>query len=303
MTPLSRLPEYLYLPTGATELNQAQRLFHGRGHAYEGLNHISIDWLPPVLLITLYAPESEEDLHALTSSLQALLPSCRSVQVQYRYQSNGPIQILRGDVISELILEENRLKFQVRLGKNRNMGLFLDMKNGRDWVFKHSKNQRVLNLFAYTCGFSVAAIAGGARSVFNVDMSSGALTIGRENHRLNGHSLNHVEFGKLNIFKSFGRLRKRDPFDLLICDPPTFQQGSVDIAKDYAKILRRLDQFTAPGARLLLCLNAPHLAQSFLIDQVNECAPEYNFVEAIAPPPVFVDAEGRGLKVLSFQRD
>ncbi|MEE9445661.1 MAG: class I SAM-dependent methyltransferase, partial [Cocleimonas sp.] len=239
MPKITDLLKHLQLPSGALELTQAQRLFHGRGHAFEKLEHVSIDWLSPVILITLFAPESVPDIKELADELLLLLPSCESIQLQHRYELSGPIDVIWGKEVSELAIDESGLKYHIQLGKSRNTGLFLDMKNGRDWVRSEAKNKRVLNLFAYTCGFSVASIAGGAHSILNVDMSSPALNIGRDNHRLNQQSLSQVKFEKLNILKSFGRLKKRGPFDLLICDPPTFQKGSVNIIKDYPKIMKR----------------------------------------------------------------
>jgi 23S rRNA (cytosine1962-C5)-methyltransferase len=130
----------------------------------------------------------------------------------------------------------------------------------------------------------VAAIAGGAQSVLNVDMSSAALNVGRENHRLNQQELTKVRFEKLNIFNSFSRFKKRGPFDLLVCDPPTLQKGSVDIVRDYPKILRRLDQFMAPNAMLVLCLNAPELGREFLLQHMQELAPNYLLIELMLRP-------------------
>jgi 23S rRNA (cytosine1962-C5)-methyltransferase len=175
------------------------------------------------------------------------------------------------------------------------------MYNGRKWVQEHSKDKRVLNLFAYTCGFSVAAIAGKAKSVLNVDMSSTALNVGRDNHRLNQQSLEQVSFEKLNIFKSFGRLKKQGAFDLLICDPPTFQKGSVNIIRDYPKIMRHLSQFMAPESTLLLCLNAPQPGNNFIIEHMAQLAPNYTLVEKIKPPKVYVEADDKGLKILCFK--
>ena len=301
MPALSQLPKHLQLPTNPNELIQAQRLFHGRGHAYEGLHHITVDWLPPVALITLFAPEPDSEIKVFANYLASLLPSCKSVQLQHRYELSGPIDVIHGSAIQQFSIQENNLQFQIRLGRSRNTGLFLDMQNGRRWVQEHSKNKRVLNLFAYTCGFSVAAIAGKAKSVINVDMSSAALNVGRDNHRLNQQSLEQVRFEKLNIFKSFSRLIKRGPFDLLICDPPTFQKGSVNIIRDYPKIMRRLSQFMAPGSTLLLCLNAPELRSDFLIEHMAEHAPNYTLVEEIKPPKVYVEAEEKGLKILCFK--
>ena len=301
MSTLSQLSQYLQLPLTPDKLLQAQRLFHGRGHAYEGLCHVTVDWLPPVILITLFAPESRTEIDGLADWLVSQIPSCKSVQIQHRYELKGPIDVIRGDAIRNLAIRENELHFLLSLGSSRNTGLFLDMQNGRKWVQAHSKEKRVLNLFSYTCGFSVAALAGNAKLVLNVDMSSAALNIGRKNHQLNQQPLEQVRFEKLNIFKSFGRLKKRGPFDLLICDPPTFQKGSVDIIRDYPKILRRLDEFMAAGSTLLLCLNAPELGRDFLIEHMAELAPQYKLVEEIKPPQVYLEAEGKGLKVLCFK--
>ena len=301
MSTLSQLPDYLSFPVTEKQWLQAQRLFHGRGHAYNGLHHITIDWLPPVILITLFANEEQSEIDQLTDFLISHIPACKSVQLQHSYQLSGPIDVIWGEAISQLVITENNLKFQISLGQARNTGLFFDMKNGRHWVQEHANNKRVLNLFSYTCGFSVAAIAGNASSVLNVDMSSAALNAGRQNHRLNQQALDKVSFEKLNIFKSFGRLKKRGPFDLLICDPPTFQKGSVDIAKDYPKIMRRLNEFMAAGSSLILCLNAPELDRDFLLAHMADLAPDYQFIEEIKPPSVYVEAEEKGLKVLYFK--
>jgi 23S rRNA (cytosine1962-C5)-methyltransferase len=298
---LSQLSQYLQLPLAPDQLLQAQRLFHGRGHAYEGLYHVTVDWLPPVILITLFAPEPASEIDGLADWLLSQIPSCKSVQLQHRNELKGPIDVIRGDAIRNLAIQENELHFYISLGLSRNTGLFLDMQNGRKWVQAHSNEKRVLNLFSYTCGFSVAAITGNAKSVLNVDMSSAALNVGRKNHQLNQQSLEQVRFEKLNVFKSFGRLKKRGPFDLLICDPPTFQKGSVDIIRDYPKILRRLDGFMAKESTLLLCLNAPELGREFLIEYMVEFAPQYKLVEEIKPPQVYLEAEGKGLKVLCFK--
>lgn len=301
MSKLSDLSKYLKIPAEAKDLLQAQRLFHGRGHSYGGLHHITVDWLSPVALITLFKPETCSEIDALANILRSHFPSCTSIQLQHRYELPGPIDVIWGENIQQLAVKENGLKFTINLGLARNTGLFLDMKNGRNWVQAHCNNKHVLNLFAYTCGFSVAAIAGNAKSVLNVDLSRSALNVGRENHRLNQQVLETVRFEKLNIFKSFGRFKKRGPFDLLICDPPTFQKGSVDIIKDYPKIMRRLDDFMAPESTLILCLNAPDLGREFLIDHMAKLAPQYILAEEIQPPEVYAEAEGKGLKILCFK--
>ena len=281
----------------------AQRLFHGRGHRWPGLEHINIDWYRPLALITLYAEEEIQQLRGLAALLVEQVGALQVV-VQYRCRAGAPFECLHGDMPQQMVIHEHQLAYQLHLNRSQNTGLFLDMANGRRWVQEHAKGRNVLNLFAYTCGFSVAAIAGGATKVVNIDMSKGALSHGRENHRLNGQDVSRVIFEGVNLFKSWGRVKKFGPYDLLVCDPPTFQKGSVDIRRDYAKILRRLPEYMNPGANLLLCLNAPDLGEDFLLDQVAEHAPQCRFVERVANPEVFAEAQqGRGLKVLHFRFD
>ena len=286
----------------ATGKGDCRRLFHGRGHAYPGFEHINIDWLPPVVLITLYREEPPEMTAELAEALMARLPECRSVQVQYRCRHKAPVELLRGKPMEEFVVEESGLKYGIRLGPTQNSGLFLDMRNGRQSVRDHAAGKRVLNLFAYTCAFSVAAVAGGADKVVNMDLSRAALARGRENHHLNGHDLGRVRFEGVDILKSFSRIRKHGPYDLLICDPPSLQKGSVDIERDYKKIIRRIPQFMAPGSRLLLCLNSPDLDEAFLRETVAAECPDCRFLERIANPEIFADAiPGRGLKALLFE--
>lgn len=280
---------------------ESQRLFHGRGHAYAGLEHVNIDWLEPVILITLYQEVDNAWLLKQVNQLQTLTEKCRSIQVQYRCRRFAPCELLWGDEVDHLKAKELGLSYHISLGKAQNSGLFLDMRNGREWVKNHSAGKRVLNLFSYTCAFSVVALAGGASKVVNIDMSKSSLSKGRDNHRLNEQDLSNVIFEGVDIFKSYGRLKKHGPYELLISDPPSFQKGSVDIERDYKKIIRRLPELMAINGDVLLCLNSPDLDENFLREQVeNEC-PDCVFQYRIDTPEVFQEAHpGKGLKCLYF---
>jgi 23S rRNA (cytosine1962-C5)-methyltransferase len=290
------------IPYLIPETHQAQRLFHGRGHAYAGYEHVSIDWLTPVVVITLYKAVDNDDLTQLAQDLFSSLADCHSVQVQYRYLKHAPFELLIGEECTQTVVEENGLKYKITLGRAQNTGLFLDMKTGRQWVQKNSNDAKVLNLFSYTCAFSVAALAGGATQVFNIDMSRTSLTSGRDNHRLNNQDTSRVKFEAIDIFKSFGRIKKHGPYDLLICDPPSFQKGSVDIKRDYKKIIRRIPDFMGSGSLLMLCLNSPDLDTEFLKQTVEDECADCRYITEIEPPEVFVEAmQGKGLKVLIYE--
>jgi 23S rRNA (cytosine1962-C5)-methyltransferase len=232
-----------HLKTSIESINQlngltdCQRLFHGRGHAYPELSHVNVDWFSPIVLITLYQEVDDAWLSEQVSGLQVLIPECVSIQVQFRSRKFAPSEVFWGEEISELRTQEHGLKYHISLGKAQNSGLFLDMGNGREGVKNNSEGKNVLNLFAYTCAFSVAAIAGGAKQVINIDMSKSSLSKGRENHKLNKQDGSKIKYEGVDIFKSYNRLKKHGPYDLLICDPPSFQKGSVNIERDYKKII------------------------------------------------------------------
>ena len=280
---------------------ESQRLFHGRGHAYPELSHVNVDWLEPVILITLYQEVEPSWLAEQVELLKALTDKCHSIQVQYRCRKFAPCELLWGEEVANLHALEHNLKYHISLGKAQNSGLFLDMRNGREWVKNHSDNKCVLNLFSYTCAFSIAALAGNASKVVNVDMSKSSLTKGRENHRLNKQDLSKVAFEGVDIFKSYGRLKKHGPYQLLVSDPPSFQKGSVDIVRDYKKIIRRLPELMSDNGDVLLCLNSPDLDAEFLMAEVARECPECVFQYKIDTPEVFKEAHlGKGLKCLYF---
>ena len=283
------------------DLNQCQRLFHGRGHAFKGLSHVNVDWFSPVILITLYRSVEHDWLELQLDKLKTRFSECRSIQVQHRYLGRPIIECVWGEDIQQLIAVENGLSYAINFGQSQNVGLFLDMANGRRWVKQQCRDKNVLNLFAYTCAFSIAALASGASKVVNIDMAKGALSKGRENHKINQQDLAQVKFEAVDIFKSFSRLKKYGPYDVMICDPPSFQKGSVNIARDYKKIIKRIPEFMSDNASLLMCLNSPDLDEEFLLAEVARECPDCIFKEKIANPEVFKEAEqGKGLKVLHF---
>jgi 23S rRNA (cytosine1962-C5)-methyltransferase len=160
----------------------------------------------------------------------------------------------------------------------------------------------VLNLFAYTCGFSVAAIQAGASGVMNVDMSRSSLNKGRDNHRLNQHDLSKVSFLGHDIFRSWGKIKKGGPYDMVIIDPPSFQKGSFALTKDYKKILKRLPELLNEDGVVMACVNSPTVSPDFLIESMQLEAPALEFQYRLDNPPEFIDVdESASLKVMIFQ--
>lgn len=289
--------------------DESRRLFHGRGRCWPDLEQVTVDWLQGVLLVCLFREPEADELANLRQLLLQLAASdgwrksaAHTLLLQHRWQAESPTEVLVGETLHEWDIIEHGLRYRLDLCRRQNSGLFLDMRYGRQWVQAHAAGKRVLNLFAYTCGFSVAAMEGGASGVVNLDMARAALNRGRDNHRLNGHELAHIEFLGHELFRSWGKVRRLGPYDLVIIDPPSFQRGSFVLSSDYRKVLRKLPELLNAGGQVLACVNDPAVGSDFLIEGMAAEAPGLRFVERLANPPEFPDAEAEGgLKVLLFQ--
>jgi len=297
----------------------AQRIFHGRGGLFPGCEQWSLDAYPPVFVLTSFEPVADEELATIGAALEArwsqIAPGeplnwvfqCRHEQM--RVQGRADTRLMAGSVPDPHVVTEQGARFRVHVLKGQNHGLFLDMAEGRRWVREHlaadrarePRGAKVLNLFAYTCAFSVAALQAGARHVMNVDMAHGAIGIGQQNHQLNGLA-SGASFLAHDILSTWGKITRGGPYGLVIVDPPSYQKGSFVATKDYARLMRRLPDLLAPGGHALLCLNAPELGTDFLQGQMQELAPELAFVERVPNPPVFADVQAeRALKVLVYR--
>ncbi|MCU1752694.1 class I SAM-dependent methyltransferase [Pseudomonas sp. 6D_7.1_Bac1] len=302
---------HLHLLTAlAAAPDETRRLFHGRGRCWPGLEQLTVDWMQGVVLVSLFKEPDPAQLEALKQLLMAITQSpeweksgAHTLLLQHRYLPQSTTEWLLGETIEELTITEGGLRYRVDLGQKQNSGLFLDMRYGRNWVRDNARGKRVLNLFAYTCGFSVAAIEGGAEHVVNLDMSRAALSRGRDNHRLNGHDLSKVSFLGHDLFKSWGKVINGGPYDLVIIDPPSFQKGSFLLTKDYQRVLRRLPELLSRQGVVLACMNDPAFGSDFLIDGVTREAPSLRFEQRLENPPEFPDTDAEsGLKALVFRQ-
>ncbi|MEG2579902.1 class I SAM-dependent methyltransferase [Comamonas sp.] len=291
----------------------AQRIFHGRGGRFPGCEHLVLDAFPPVLLLTSFQPLDDAALTTIDHALQARwaqIGQGKPMNWVFQTRQSGnkvETRLMAGSVPEPHTVTEAGLQFRAHVLRGQNHGLFLDMAEGRRWVHEHVAQHpehrhgiKVLNLFAYTCAFSVAALHAGARQVLNMDMSQSALATGQQNHQLN--ALSGASFLAHDIFSSWGKITRSGPYHLIVIDPPSYQKGSFIATKDYGKLMRRLPDLLRPGGHVLLCLNAPELGTAFLKEQMAEIAPTLQFVERVANPAAFADVdEERSLKVLVYR--
>ena len=279
-----------------------KRVFHGRGKFYgEKYKDITIDSIDTIILISLYKEiDFEKEIIAFVKDT---IQNTRhtTIVLQKRYEKETPMQVVQGVLDETIFAIEDGLKIKLNLKNNQNNGYFADMKNGRSFVKEKAKDKNILNLFSYTCAFSLFAIAGGAKSVTNVDMNKNVLSIGRENHRINNFDTKNINFMPYNILKSFSRIKKYAPYDMIIIDPPSFQKGSFIASNDYIKIIKKLDLLSQKGTIILACLNAPELDSQFLIDLFKEHAQAFAYTQKLNNLEEFpTQEEEKSLKNLIF---
>ena len=281
---------------------EPKRVFHGRGQLFPEYSHVCMDWYPPVVFVSAYDPI--ENRVEVLSWLRGVdkLSQIKTVMLQKRYERNSAAEILYGERKTRVFVEENGLKFEILLGKQQNTGLFLDMQPLRVWLRENSKDKKVLNLFSYTCSLSVAALAGGARSVVNVDLSKTSMRWGERNHDLNGQDKDTITSLPFNVFTSWGRIKQEGRYDLVIIDPPTYQRNSFSAERDYGAVLKKMRSLCSDEATIIAALNSPFLDEQFLLDKFERHVPKAKFVELMAAAPEFLDRfPERALKIFRFE--
>jgi 23S rRNA (cytosine1962-C5)-methyltransferase len=140
---------------------------------------------------------------------------------------------------------EYGVKFKVNLRDYLDTGLFLDHRETRRMIASLSANKRILNLFAYTCSFSVHAAMAGASFTKSVDMSNTYTAWGKENFKLNSLSLKNHEIVRADCLKFLDEeIRKGTKYDIIILDPPTLSRSKkmsqlFDIQVDYINLIAK----------------------------------------------------------------
>ncbi|MCT7551474.1 class I SAM-dependent methyltransferase [Aliarcobacter butzleri] len=281
---------------------EIKRVFHGRGNFYEDFNYLTVDSLNEILFATFFEESSDENeiIKALKDIANAY--NYKTFIVQKKYKKDELNEAIIGEISPFYIVVENGLKYKINFF-NKNIGIFLDMKIGREYINSICKDKNVLNLFSYTCAFSVVAINAKAKQVVNVDMAKGALTTGRENHHLNNLDTKKVKFMPYDILKSWNRIKKEGPYDIIIIDPPSFQKGSFAATKDYEKIIKKLPELASENCIVLSCLNAPELDSDFIKQKFEEFAPTFKFEKRLGNLKEFItNNEEKSLKNLIFKK-
>lgn len=260
----------------------AFRLSNGAGDELPG---VVVDRYADFAVLALSSDEAVERRDELAGAVLAL--GARGVYLKIRERAdqrrvdaerNAPSEPLAGEAApGELVVEEGGLRFPVRLGEGLSTGLFVDQRDNRRLVRELSSAARVLNLFAYTCSFSVAAAAGGAREVVSVDLGQPALERGKKSFALNGLEPARHRFYQEDCVPWLARARRKgERFELVILDPPSFgtrkKGATFDVESDYEGVAADALALLGPGGRLLAVTNHRKTSRERLRKLLHEAA-------------------------------
>ena len=286
----------------------------------EGRPGLTVDRYGPLLWVqTFRAPLLPEELERLAdTSRQAtgldLIPLWNHRGRQpctWRYEAppgaSGPH-----------LAHEGGLAFEIRPRPwGKDPWLFLDLRAARRHVRRHCATATVLNLFAYTCGVGVAALAGGARQVWNVDFAASALEVGRRNavlNHLDGPAFRLVQAdviptvrqlaglpvkGRAARRRGFQRFQARQ-FHLTVLDPPTWATspfGAIDPVRDYPSLFKPALLCTRPGGVVLATNHVATVHRDPWVDSLRRAAEKagrpIRQVELLPPDEDFPSPDGR----------
>jgi 23S rRNA (cytosine1962-C5)-methyltransferase len=209
-----------------SDITNTYRLFHGEGDGVPGL---IIDIYNDVAVIQCHSVGVHRSIEFIKNSLiRQLGQQVKSVYVKTRdtlpepYAIDTQDALIHGTSVITQVLENN-IPFHINVETGQKTGFFLDQRDNRDLVGKHSKDRTVLNCFCYTGGFSMYALAAGASEVISVDISQKAMDLVDQNVALGKYMAQHKSVtANVMHYLSDAAL---GTYDVVIVDPPAFAKS------------------------------------------------------------------------------
>ena len=187
-------------------------------------------------------------------------------------------------------ITENSVVYALDLLMNQDSSFYLDTRNLRAWLRRNSQDRDVLNTFAYTGSLGVAAQAGGAARVVQIDRNRKFLELAQRSAQLNPSATGTMKTIPVDFFVGIGQLKqRRESFDIVILDPPYFsvtEKGRVDQVTESARLVNKVRPLVKDGGKLVVVNNALFLGGADFIGALEELGSGgYLSIDEIIPIP------------------
>lgn len=270
----------------------AFRLFNG---FTEGDRDLVIDVYGSTLVLHNYAEDVSHGMRLVNDAqdlLRQRLPWLRAGIVKTRNgktQSYKRGQLLFGEMPDRKIMEHG-VWYAIDLTMSRDASLYLDTRNLRQWLIENMRGKSVLNTFAYTGSLGVAATAGEASRVVQLDLNRQLLSLSKESYALNGFRIQTNDFIAADFFPTIGRFKRDgERFDCVMIDPPFFSttsKGKVDQVNESARLINKVRPLINDGGMLIAINNALYVSGlDYMRTLESLCADGYLRIRELVPVP------------------
>jgi 23S rRNA (cytosine1962-C5)-methyltransferase len=270
----------------------ALRMFNGFS---EGCPDLVVDLYAATIVLQNYARRPEEGLPLVQEAqayFQQQFPWLRTGILKTRHspsarEKNGVL--LFGETPDRKV-QEGGVWYALDLCMHRDLSLYLDTRLLRLWARQHLGGKSVLNTFAYTGSLGVAACAGGAQRVVQVDLNRRFLNLARDSYALNGFAIHKSDFIAGDFWAQAGRFKRSgERFDCVLVDPPFFassQKGRLDLNTDSARLINKVRPLVNDGGWLVAVNNALYVSgRDYLQTLEDLCADGYLRIVELIPVP------------------
>ena len=207
-----------------SEITNVFRLIHGEG---DGMPGLIADFYNRNIVIQFHSQGMNLIKEMLYESLIELLGekvisiyNKSNNTLSKKTETGNSNELLFGHIEKEILVKENDNQYLVDIVEGQKTGFFIDQRDNRKLLEQYCKDKKVLNVFGYTGGFSVAALKGGARMVHSVDSSAKAIELTNKNIELNfGETQKHKSF-TIDAFEFLDKME--NDYDVIVLDPPAF---------------------------------------------------------------------------------
>jgi len=264
-------------------LTNCFRLFNG---AAEGIAGLVVEQFSDVIVFQVFESEYQLESSLLKPIAEWFLVQRKAHCVYQKtfvrdrsHQTAGseyysPEPLVGSPCEPEVVVQENGLFYEIHPFSGYSTGLFLDQRENRKALASGSAGKKVLNLFSYTCGFSVACASQGAETT-SVDLSKKYLEWGKRNFEKNHIDWVRHQFVAADSFEFLRRAEKKgQKWDLVIVDPPSFsrtkQGGVFSLKKDYSRLFRAVGPLVSTGGGLFFSCNLSEWNSKILGEKIEQ---------------------------------